>query len=145
MFGVKVKVEGAAELQALLKSLGTKLEKKVLKSALRKAARPVLTEIRANAPEKTGLLKKSFTVRALKTRRGVVGVKVTTNKRAPHAHLVELGTTMRKHKSGKGTGKVVGKGFMAAAANAKKSDVVAALSSAIKAGVERERAKKSGS
>lgn len=158
-----VTIEGAEELRKLLGSLPIKLEKKVLRQALRKSGKTVVAEAKRNAPVKSGLLKRKITLRALKMRRRyMVGVKVTGTQDAPHAHLNEEGTQDRytqpqyvkvAHHRYKGrkfkkitggkrfTGRMTAKPFMAPALESKTPEVLAILSKEIKAGVERERAK----
>lgn len=138
-FGVKVKVEGAAELKKALEQLAPKLQRKVLRKALRAGARPILKRTKATAPVDQGLLKRALTIRALKTRkRGLVGVKITTGRKAPHAHLVELGTAERRTKSGKYTGSVKPMNFMGKAANEEFSNAVAIVSSVLATEIPKE-------
>lgn len=141
-----IKIEGADELRKALETLPIELQKKVLRKALRRGARPIRDETKRTAPKDTGLLRRSFTVRALKTRSsGLVGVKITTAGKAPHAHLVELGTQERTQKTtGRRTGRISpGLHFMAKAAETKKDEAVRILSEEIRVGVERE-AKRGG-
>lgn len=135
----KVILENGDKLKAALEQLPGSLQRKVLKKALRAAAKPIVQETKATAPVHTGLLKRSFTVRSLKSRkRGSVGIKITTRGRAPHAHLVELGTQYRETKSGKSTGKVTGQHFMGRAAEAKAGQAVDIFQQQLAAAVIKE-------
>src|SRR4051812_41547264 len=63
-----LKLIGAKELERKLKTLGPRVQKKVLRSAVSAAGTPVLKSARQKAKKQSGLLKKSL------------GKKVTTNK-----------------------------------------------------------------
>ena len=72
-------VTGARETIAALGLMETALEKKVLRTAMREAARPILEHAKAHAPVRTGLARRSLKIRAIKrTRKGNVGVVVQT-------------------------------------------------------------------
>lgn len=70
-------VLGDKQLQNLLRSLPAAVQKKVLAPSLRKAARLVQQAAKARSPVKTGLMRKSLTVNAIKGSRGRFGSKVT--------------------------------------------------------------------
>ncbi|NDD52970.1 hypothetical protein EBZ39_03680 [bacterium] len=123
--GVKlsIQIDGLAELGKQLEALPAKVAKKILRPAIRKAAKPVAAECKATAPVgPTGNLKRSFKVRAMKLRgrrrKNGVGVVITSpgSGRAPHAHLVEKGTQLRRKKSGAATGIMPANPFMQRAA-----------------------------
>ncbi|ATQ75087.1 hypothetical protein CR152_11555 [Massilia violaceinigra] len=89
-------IRGGRELSALLSTLPAKLEKNVMRSALRAGAVVIREEAKANVPVDQGLLKKSIRV-STGAKRGVLTATVKAGGRmAPHAHLVEYGT--RPHK-----------------------------------------------
>lgn len=74
-------VTGVAELDKAMASFGPKLTTKILKKAVRKAAKPVLESARAHVPIQYGTLHDSIKTRALrKSRRnpGRVGARVAT-------------------------------------------------------------------
>lgn len=88
-------VKGLRELHAALQSLPIKLEKNVMRSALRAGANVIRNEARATAAfaDQTGKLRKSIRVSTRATRGGVVQAKVSAGgKRAFYAHFVEFGT-----------------------------------------------------
>ena len=123
--GVKlsIKIDGLAELGKQLESLPAKVAKKILRPAIRKASKPLAAECKATAPVgPTGNLKRSFKVRAMKMkgrrRKNGVGVVITSpgSGRAPHAHLVEKGTALRRTKKGRVTGVMPANPFMQRAA-----------------------------
>lgn len=74
----KLELDGAAGLMKALSELDKKASKKVIRSAMRSAAKPILAQAKANAPVKTGLAKKSLKIRALPRSRNRIGVAVQT-------------------------------------------------------------------
>lgn len=53
-------LEGFAELERGLKSLGQRVQRRVMRSAVNASATPVLKAARAKAPKQSGLLKRSL-------------------------------------------------------------------------------------
>ena len=92
MAGPNLRVEGVPELRAKLAALGDKAERKVVRTAIRKAANIVLKEVRSRAPSKTGRLRKGLRVSVSVTAGNEVA-KIGAKRRAGarHAHLLELG------------------------------------------------------
>jgi HK97 gp10 family phage protein len=79
---VKIEITGADEIIKALDELGPKVEKKILRKAVRKGLKPLLDEAKARAPEDTGKLKQSLTIRAAKSRkRGTIALEVRPNER----------------------------------------------------------------
>lgn len=76
---IVVNVEGAKELEKKLLSLEPKLGRKIIRQALRKGAKLILNQAKANVPVDTGDLKKSLKVRAMRKRRHRYGVMVATS------------------------------------------------------------------
>jgi HK97 gp10 family phage protein len=73
-------VLGIPDLQRALDRLAVDLRKKVIRKALRAGAKVVLNQAKANAPVRTGLLRRRITVMASKLRkvsRGEIGVFLT--------------------------------------------------------------------
>ena len=88
---LSIKVD-SAEVTAALDELGGPDSKRALQKATKKAGTFLAQRARPNAPKgKTGRLRKSVTSRAAK--RDKPGSYVTA--RAPHRHLVQLGTADR--------------------------------------------------
>ena len=77
MAKVTIAITGDKELNRKLKKLG-KDSKKAVKKATKPALKPVMEESRNLAPVKTGALRRSIKVRALKRSRVWVGSRVTT-------------------------------------------------------------------
>jgi len=82
MSSMTIQLEGFERLDAKLKALGPKVGKKVVRSATRKAAKPILTQTRINALRMVGgemgeKIYHSLQVRAFKKQRpGSFGVRV---------------------------------------------------------------------
>jgi len=81
-----VSIDGDAELQRAIGSLLPKLEKKVLRQAMREAAKSLLLDVRAairqirQTGKQTDPLSRGMTIKALK--RGRIGVRIETPTRA---------------------------------------------------------------
>jgi HK97 gp10 family phage protein len=69
-----VSVEGLADAKAALEALTRDMRIKVVRAALRDAARPIVAQARANAPVLTGLVKRRIGVSASRINRGQGGV-----------------------------------------------------------------------
>lgn len=99
---ISIEVLGDKALQRKLRALPIAMEKKIVRKALREAGRPILASAKALVPVRTGALKKSLRLRALKRSRGSFGVQVRTGTReelgipadAPYYYpmAVEVGT-----------------------------------------------------
>lgn len=80
--GIDISGLGDARLQARLKQLDAKVQRKVVRQALRAGAKVVLAATKALVPVDTGALKSGLKLRALKSRRGTFGIQVQTPTRA---------------------------------------------------------------
>lgn len=92
------------QLGANLNELVAKVEREGMRSAVRKAATPMLQQARANAPVRTGTLRESLKVKVKTFKRGkdstvmaIIGPDRKARSEAgdrpvKYAHLVELGT-----------------------------------------------------
>ena len=104
---IHMELTGVKEIDQVLREMPSQLTRKVLQSAARKAAKPMVADMKAKAPERTGALVKSIGVKALKSRvdnlRAVVvaGVRRGRRYKAYHAHLIEFGTSARTPKKKK--------------------------------------------
>lgn len=129
---------GAAEISKVMKKLPATMSEKVLVTALRAGARPIVKEARALVPRRTGELRKSITVRKpnKKQRRLgagliVIGFKTPTSRRA---HLTEFGTsTTAAHP------------FMRPAVDNKRDEFLAAVAAKLGVAIERAAKKLAGS
>lgn len=87
---------GGRELDAMLQSLAPKIERNILRSALRAGGNEFKDEAKANVPVKSGALRRSIKV-STKAKGGRVTVSVKAGgKLAPHAMLIEYGTKPHK-------------------------------------------------
>lgn len=87
---------GGRQLDQLLQTLPVKMEKNIMRSALRAGAAVILTEVQQRIPTDTGQLRASARI-TTRYRRGEVSASVKVgNFVAWYAHLVEFGT--RDHK-----------------------------------------------
>lgn len=77
-----ISILGSKELSAALAALPEKLERRVLTRALRQAGKYYQTLAAARSPRDRGKLASSYKVRALKRRKGRVGVMIQTGTRA---------------------------------------------------------------
>lgn len=77
-----ISILGAPELSRALAALPEKLERKILTKALRQAGKFYQTLAAARSPRDRGKLSSSYKVRALKRRKGRVGVLIQTGTRA---------------------------------------------------------------
>ncbi len=93
-----IKVEGVKELKLALDKLGEKIKDK-LQPALHKGAEIVAqkatSNIERNTKPKTGKLSRSIVVKDMpyKASMPLVSIAAVDSKIAPHAHLIEFGTT----------------------------------------------------
>ena len=97
------RLRGGRELQQMLNSLPAKLEKNIMRSALRAGARVIADEAKANVPVDNGDLKRSIKV-STRGKRGKVEARVRAGgKGVFYAHMVEFGTAAHviKGKNGK--------------------------------------------
>jgi HK97 gp10 family phage protein len=73
---------GVPELSKALAALPEKVEQKVMRQALRQAGKYYLMLAKARAPRETGRLSSTMKLRAMKRRKGRVGVMIQTGTRA---------------------------------------------------------------
>jgi HK97 gp10 family phage protein len=144
---VTMRITGVEELKKALESLPAATRKNVLKRALVQASVDVVARAKELAPydeaRKEGhhlrdSISASFALekrqRAFVKQHGssrdvalaFIGVSYssTSDRYAPHAHLIEFGTGPRQHKSGKSTGQVVARPFLRPAWDEKQKTVI---------------------
>lgn len=89
-------IGGGRELDDMLRTLAPKIERNIMRSALRAGANVFKKEAQATVRVNTGTLRRSLVV-STRQKGGTVTASVKARgKIAPHAHLVEFGT--RPHK-----------------------------------------------
>lgn len=100
-------ITGGRELDAYLQSLSVKVERNILRSALRAGTNEFKKDMQAKVPVDEGDLKKSIRT-TTRAKKGTVYAAVKVGgRRAPHAHLVEFGTAAHKIRAKKGGALVV--------------------------------------
>ena len=96
----KFKVDGLKQLNKKLKALGPKLEKKVVRQALRAGAKIILADAKRNVPVKSGALKKDVRIKTMKRKKGRVGIIIQTGYGETwYGRLIELGWKLKKGRS----------------------------------------------
>lgn len=95
----QVQITGLAELDKLLKDLPTKIEKNIIRGALRAGQKVMLDAARSNLDKsgsvKTGELRKSIRIRFQKKSEKFGWIRsylIAGNKKAWYAHFIEFGT-----------------------------------------------------
>lgn len=78
---VDISVLGDKEVQRHLERINIAMQKKIVKGALRKAAKPVLATARVLCHELSGKLKRSLKIKAMRQRRGRFGTLISTGTR----------------------------------------------------------------
>jgi HK97 gp10 family phage protein len=85
-------IAGGRELAELLQTLPVKMEKNIMRGALRAGAAVLREEVKRNAPVATGALRDSVRI-STRARKGQVSASVKVgNSIAWYAHLIEFGT-----------------------------------------------------
>jgi HK97 gp10 family phage protein len=85
-------ITGGAELDAFLKTLAPKIEKNIMRSALRAGAKVFKAEAQANVPVRLGTLRKSVRVSGGSKKGEVFASVKAGNKKAWYWHFIEFGT-----------------------------------------------------
>lgn len=89
-------ITGGRELDAFLQTLSVKVEKNIMRSALRQGANAIKNEAKANVPVHLGELRKSIRV-TTKAKGGQVSASIKAgNKKAFYWRFVEFGTAAHK-------------------------------------------------
>jgi len=136
---LSVKLEGAAELSDKLEKMAGSVHAQHVESTLLKAAKIVAEAARNKAPRgPTGNLKRSLVAKLLK-RRGThpaTAIAAVDRKKAPHAYLVEYGTSERYKKTGQYTGIMAAHPFFRPAWDEKKPEVERMLKGKLKDNIE---------
>ena len=143
-----ISLEGAKELIAKLDRFTPSVGKRIMRTALRAGAQPILTQARANAPGSR--IKRSLKIRAGRSKGGEVSVLVTTRAgdfkgKEFFAGFLEYGTKERVQKKFKTkarkTGKVSPRQFMLKAFESRKDAAQQIIANELKAGIEAELVK----
>lgn len=129
---VDITILGDKKLQRKLKGLTPALQKKALRKALRAGAKIVAATARQMAPKRTGAVKRSIKVKAMKRSRGRLGVQVVTGEGwfiGPefYAAFVELGHHIGRRGLGGQRTHVPGSGFLRKAARQQRGAALGAI------------------
>ena len=141
---VQLTLEGAKELDRKLRELPKRLEKKILRTALRAGMRPIHTAAQQNAPVEKGQLKRSIKLRAIKrNRKGFVGVKIETKGgffrgETFYGAFQEFGFRIGHRRLGNQRKFIPGKHYFLGAADDKKDEAASIVTSEIASGIIRE-------
>lgn len=126
-------ITGLKECLRALKTLAPKLEKKVLRQAIRKALKPILAKAKELAPKDKGDLAKAIKLRAaVKRKRGVIALEVRVGEGEFQGKTFYGG--MQEY----GTSKIQPHPFMRPAFDEGKDQAMTTAKEEILAGVERE-------
>lgn len=122
-------ITGVKECLLNFSDLPIKLEKKIIKKSLRAGAKEILAAARANAPESSGLLKRSIKVRAGKSTKGSISIVVGVGKKwfvGPvfYAAMVAWGHKIGSRKLGGARKQVAANDFIGRAYEQKKQNAV---------------------
>jgi HK97 gp10 family phage protein len=79
---IDIRVIGDKALQRKLKGLEDKMQKKIVRKALREGGKIVLREAKNRAPKDTGSLRASLKLRSLKRSKKRIGVQIVTDEAA---------------------------------------------------------------
>jgi len=133
---VDISLLGDKRLQRKLERLVVAAQKRVIRSALRKGGHILRDEAKALCPVRTGALRKSIKVRAIKGKRATIGVVVASGTRE------ELGLKAADYYYPAavefGTGNAPAHSFLRAARDAKRDEVIEVIKREIGEGITRE-------
>lgn len=130
---IEFKIEGALEMERLLKQLGPEVASRVGDQAVRAAAKPIVEEAKRLVPVDTGRLRDSITVVTERKRKGdnervaLIGFEKPVSRRA---HLTEFGT---KH--------AAARPFMRPALDSKVGEALGEMGKVLARGIDREAKK----
>lgn len=141
---IKMKIEGAGDIERALAELARGTAKGVMRRAMKKALQPVKEGAEYSAFEIAITSKLSPRQRGeAKGDRGrakvslYVGPVESDGSHAPHAHLIEFGTGPRRHASGKYVGAVMADPFMRPAWDANRERMLQILRKEVWAEIEK--------
>lgn len=134
------------ELERVLRKLPEKVLNKVARQAVNAGATPVLKAARKNVPVDQAVLKKTLTkkTKVFKNSQTAISLVGPKARAAPHDHLAESGTTERRTKKGKRTGRMPASRFLAKSMDENRAASLDAIKSKMAKGIEQEAAKLGG-
>lgn len=133
--GFDISILGDKDLDRKFAQATAKLQKKVLRPAMRKGARPILQDAKVGAPVRLGRMKKTLKIRAMKRSRNRIGVMIQTGTRAqlgidandPYYYPMAVET---------GTRRMAARPFMRPALKKNKAKTMGILSREIRRGLQ---------
>ncbi len=128
----KIVITGIKEIDRAFKQLEPKLARKVIRQSIRAALKPVASEVKADSPVATGLLRSAIKVRAGKRARNSISLVVIIGEGD------FKGETFYGAFQEYGTSRQPGKHYMRRAFDTKAEAARAQIEELIKAGIERE-------
>lgn len=149
---ISIQLEGGKELEAKLKTLETKVSRKIVRKAVRAAQKPVITVAKSNALSMVGgnmggLIAANIILRAVKKqRRGSYGMslRLKSKSEGAPAEFVHVSKTGRPTyipaaiEYGHGSNKEqCARPFMRSAADSTRTKVISILVQQLKAGIEK--------
>lgn len=151
-----LKIEGLADLNKLLKELPSKIERNIMRGALREGSKEFLERAKEEVPVRSGRLRKSLRI-STRFKKGEVTASMSAGgKGAFYAYMVEFGTAAHLIKPKRKKSLIVNgaqvasvdhpgaeeKPFMRPAFDAGSADAVQAVAEYIKKRLDKEAAKK---
>lgn len=94
----RIEIKGAAELYAALQQLPAKIERNVMRGAIRAGALVIQEEAKRLVPMKSGALRDSVRVSVRAVRGRVFATIRAGNSKAFYAHMVEFGTAAHEER-----------------------------------------------
>lgn len=143
-----LKILGVDEIRKMLSQLDKALRLKILRSALRKTAKPILDDAESNVwnHQVSGRLYRSLGITSVNDKNGVpeitIGARTGGKFKGNYAHLLESGTKERSYKTKTGktksTGKVQGVKFWERTLDKNQSEIQQELEGNIARAMEQE-------
>lgn len=99
-----VSIEGLSKLNDILNTLPEKIERNIVRSALRAGLKQMKIEAEALVPTRTGALKQSLKIKTKINKGRPIAALTVGDKKAWYAHLVEFGTGSFYEGKGKSVG-----------------------------------------
>jgi HK97 gp10 family phage protein len=134
---------GVDPVKKAFKRLEKNVARKVIRKALREAAKPVQADAKRRAPFDTGLLRKAIKVRAMRKKRGRIGI-ITITGQGDYKGDTFYGAFQEYGAQNTGrsrTANIPAKHYMKGAYDSKKDTARAIATSEILAGINRELSK----
>jgi HK97 gp10 family phage protein len=135
-----IKIQGGSKLKSVLDELPKKIQNKILRTAMRNAAKVIAEETKAQAPVLSGVTRAAVKVRAAKRRKGSIGFTVQVGQgsykgKTFYASFVEFGHYAGSRKLGNKRTFIPPNPFIRRAFLAKKDEAVRVATEGIRQGI----------